>query len=116
MKLSKVKRVISAALGELPLTGDTATFKPTASKRDDHLGEVPENHGFTESSQTAELVMTLQATMDPSEFDLGQDTLTIYLDTGAIHQMPNGWVTDQTEIGKGELKVTYHCGKSLRIQ
>jgi hypothetical protein len=115
MKLNKVVRVVSAALGELPLAADSTTFKPSMMKKEDKLAEVAENIGYTESPQPAELSMTVNATMDPSDFDLSEDTLTIYLSGGAVHQMANIWITDQVELSKGEIKVTAHSAKSQKV-
>lgn len=117
MELDKIKRVMSSVLGELPLKADTATFKPSGSKRETQEGEVCENTGFVESAVSAELSMTLQAFMDASEFaKIKNDTLQIFLSRGGVHMMPNAWVTDQVELGKGELKVVYKSGTSQKIQ
>jgi hypothetical protein len=62
MKLERVQRVISQALGELPLQEKGATFKPAGKKRETKPGEVPENTGYTESQTFAELKIKLNAT------------------------------------------------------
>lgn len=116
MRLFKVKRVISAVLGELPLKENGATFKPSAYKRETQGAEVHENIGYVETPQAAELGLTLLATIDPSEFaELSEDSLSIFLDGGGQHMMPNAWVTESVELGNGEFKVTFHCGKSQKI-
>jgi len=116
MKLAKVRRVVSAALGELPLKADGGTFRPSGYKRETQDAELHENIGYTETPVAAELKVTIQATMDPDEFkDLSGDTVTIFLDGGGQHVMPNAWVVDAVELSKGELAVTYNCGKSQRI-
>ncbi len=76
-----------------------------------------ENVGFVETPQHAELVMTLQAYQDPGDFaGIRDDSLTIYLAGGAVHMMSKAWVIEPTELGNGELKVTYHSGTSQKIQ
>jgi len=117
MKLNKVIRVTSAALGEFPLKEDGATFKPSGMKRDTHVAEVAENIGYTETPQAATLDMTIQATLDASDINaLQTDSLTIYLAGGGVHTMPNGWYDEPAELGKGEIKVKFTCGKSQKIQ
>jgi len=116
MKFFKVKRVISAALGELPLKEKGGTFRPSSSKRETQGAEVAENIGFTETPQAAELKVTVNASMDPSVFaDLSSDTLTIFLDGGGQHVMPRSWVTEPPELGDGEIQVTFNCGKSQKL-
>jgi len=116
MKLAKVKRVISSVLGELPLKEGGGTFRPSAFKRETQNAETHENIGFVESPTGAELKVTLQSTMDPSEFkNITDDTLTIFLDGGAQHVMPRAWVVEAPELGNGEIQVTYNSGKSERL-
>jgi hypothetical protein len=116
MKLKKVFRVISSALGELPLKEGGATFKPHSFKRETQGAEVAENIGFVETPTAAELTLTLQASMDPGDFkNISDDTLTIYLAGGGQHMMPRAWVTEAVELGAGELKVTYNSAKSEKL-
>lgn len=116
MKLLKVKRVVSTMLGELPLKATGNTFKPSSFKRETKDAETHENIGYTETPTAAELKVSLQASNDPSRFSaVSDDTLTIFLDGGAQHLMPNAWVIDAVELGDGEMTVTYHCGKSQKL-
>jgi hypothetical protein len=116
MKLLKVKRVLSASLGELPLNAGGNTFKPSSYKRETKEAETHENIGYTETPTAAELKVSLQATMDPSKFtDLANDTLTVFIDGGGQHVMPNAWATDAVELGDGEMSVTFNCGKSQKV-
>ena len=116
MKLFKVKRVISAKLGELPLKESGNTFKPSSYKRETQGAEIHENIGYVETPTAAELKVNLQAHMDPSEFaSLDKDNLTIFLDGGGQHAMPNAWSTEPVELGNGEFSVTFNCGKSQRL-
>ncbi|MDR2663638.1 MAG: phage tail tube protein [Treponema sp.] len=117
MKLKKVKRVISTILGELPLKdGGGNSFKPGGFKRETQGAEVAENIGYVETPTAAELSLTLNASMDPGAFrDVANDTLTIYLDGGGQHMMPRAWVTENVELGNGELKVTYNAAKSEQL-
>lgn len=116
MKLAKVKRVVSSTLGELPLKEKGGTFKPSGCKRDTQSAEVAENIGFTETPQAAELKVTLNARMDPSDFEnLSSDMLTVFLDGGGQHVMPNSWVTEPPELGDGEFSVTFNCAKSQKL-
>ena len=117
MQLKKVFRVISSQLGELPLKEGGGTFKPGSFKRETQGAEVAENIGFVETPTAAELSLTLQATMDPSDFrGIRNDTLTISLSGGGQHMMPRAWVTEAVELGAGELKVTYNSAKSEKLQ
>lgn len=116
MQLSKVKRVISSVLGELPVKEGGGSFKPQAYKRETQTGEVPENTGFVESPTAAELKIKMNAALDPSDFrDVSSDTLTIFLAGGGQHVMPNAWVTDAVELGAGEMEVTYNSAKSEKL-
>ena len=116
MKLQKVKRVTSAALGQLPLKENGGTFRPSSYKRETQNAELHENIGFSETPQPAELKVTIQATMDPDEFKaITDDTLTIYIDGGKTHVMPNSWVTEAVELGNAEMQVTFNCGKRQRL-
>lgn len=117
MILLKVRRVVSATSGELPIKSGGGSFKPSGYKRETQEGEVPENTGYTESSTAAELKVKLNASVDPSEFiGVSNDTLTIYLDGGGEHVMPNAWVTETPELSSGEYEVTYNSGKSERMK
>jgi len=116
MELKKIRRVISSVLGELPLKEGGGTFKPASFKRETQGAEVAENIGFTETPTAAELSLTLQASMDPSDFrNISNDTLTIFLAAGGQHMMPKAWVTEAVELGAGELKVTYNSAKSEKL-
>lgn len=116
MKLVKVKRAVSAALGELPIKEKGGTFRPSSYNRETQGAELHENIGFTETPVGAELKLTLQATMDPDEFkNLVSDTVTVFLDGGGQHVMPNAWVTEPPVLGDGQFEVTYHCGTSQKI-
>ena len=116
MRLSKVKRVISSALGELPLSAGGSTFRPSAYKRETKNAEVHENIGYTETPEAAELKLKLQASLDASDFaDITSDSLTIYLDDGNQHMMSNAWVTEAVELGDGDFSVTYNSGKSEKL-
>ncbi len=116
MKLLKVKRVVSAAVGEIPLKENGGTFRPSSFKRETQNAEVAENIGYTETPQAAELKVTVNASLDPSVFaNLADDTLNIYLDGGGQHVMPRAWVTEPPELGNGEYSVTFNCGKSQKL-
>jgi hypothetical protein len=116
MELKKVRRVISSNLGELPLKEGGGTFKPSAFKRETQGAEVAENIGFVETPTAAELSLTLQASLDPSDFrNINNDTLTVFLAGGGQHMMPKAWVTEAVELGAGELKVTYNSAKSEKL-
>jgi hypothetical protein len=116
MELKKVRRVISSLLGELPLKEGGTTFAPSGKKRETQGAEVAENIGYTETPTAAVLACNLQASIDPSEFkDVGNDTLTIYLAGGGQHMMARAWVTEVSELGAGEFKVTYNSAKSEKL-
>jgi hypothetical protein len=118
MKLERVHRVISSALGELPLQEGGSTFKPAGKKRETKAGEVPENTGYTEKQTFAELKLKLNATgvLGVEELsDLGEDTLTILTTGGKQYMMPNAWVTEPGELGDAEISITYNCGTSPRL-
>ena len=116
MQLRKVYRVISSTLGELPLKEGGGTFKPAAFKRETQGAEVAENIGYVETPTAAELTLTLQASIDPSDFkNINNDTLTVYLAGGGQHMMPRAWITEAVELGAGELKVTYNSAKSEKL-
>ena len=116
MKLNKVFRVISSILGELPIKEGGGTFKPASFKRETQGAEVAENIGFVETPTAAELSLTLQASMDPSDFrNISNDTLTIFLAGGGQHMMPRAWVTEAVDLSAGELKVTYNSAKSEKL-
>ena len=118
MKLERVKRVISAALGELPIQEKGATFKPAGVKRETKTGEVPENTGYTESQTFAELKLKLNATgaLGIEQLsDVGEDTLTIYTTGGKQYTMPNAWVTEPGELGDAGMDITYNSGTSPRL-
>jgi len=118
MKLERVHRVISAALGELPLREGNSTFQPAGKRRTTHAGEVPENTGFTEAQTAAALTLSLNATgaIGVEEFsESGQDTLTVFTTGGMQYMMPNAWVTEPAELGDAEVRVTYNAAKSPRL-
>ena len=116
MKLNKVYRVVSSVLGELPLKEGGGTFRPSGFNRETQGAEVAENIGFIETPSAAELSLTLQASMDPSEFrNVSNDTLTIYVSGGGQHMMSRAWVTEAVELGAGELSVTYNSAKSEKL-
>jgi hypothetical protein len=116
MELKKVRRVVTPTFGELPLKEGGGTFKPAAYKRETQGAEVAENIGYTETPTAAELTLTLQASMDPSDFrDVKAETLTIYLAGGGQHMMPSAWVTEASELGNGEIKVTFNSAKSEKL-
>lgn len=117
MELFKVKKVISRAMGELPIQGDGSTFKPQAYKRETKAGETPSNTGYVETPTAAELKIKLNAVLDPQDYrNLTNDTLTIYLSNGAVHVMPSAWSVEPVELGQGEYEVTFNSGMSERIQ
>lgn len=116
MKLLKVKRVISAILGELPIKDGGGTFTPSGYARETMMGEVAENSGYTESPKAAVLTLNLNSTIDPEDFrDIDNDTLTIYLDGGGEHVMPRAWITEQPELSGSEVSVTWNSAKSERL-
>lgn len=119
MKLERVQRVVSAALGELPIQEKGATFKPAGKKRETKAGEVPENTGYTESQTFAELKIKLNATgkLGIEELsDVEEDTLTIYTTGGKEYMMPKAWVTEPGELGDAEMNITYNSGTSPRMK
>jgi hypothetical protein len=119
MKLERVQRVVSAALGELPIQEKGATFKPAGKKRETKAGEVPENTGYTESQTFAELKLKLNATgaLGVEQLsDVEEDTLTIYTTGGKEYMMPNAWVVEPGELGDAEMDITYNSGKSPRLK
>lgn len=114
--LSKVIRVISGSLGELPLKEGGGTFRPSGFKRETSDAEVAENIGFTESPTAAELKLKLQAKIDAQEFALlTDDTLTVYTADGHQYVMPNAWCMETPELGKGEYDVTFNSAKSQKL-
>jgi hypothetical protein len=118
MKLERVKRVISSALGELPLQEGGSTFKPAGIKRETKAGEVPAHTGYTEKQTFAELKLKLNATgaigvEQLSEAD--EDTLTIYTFGGKEYMMPKAWVTEPGELGDAEISITYNSATSPRL-
>jgi len=118
MKLERVQRVISAALGELPIQEKGATFKPAGTKRETKTGEVPENTGYTESQTFAELKLKLNATGSLGVEELSaieEDTLTIYTTGGKQYMMPRAWVTEPGELGDAEMDIAYNSGTSPRL-
>jgi hypothetical protein len=117
MELKKIRQVVSSVLGELPLKGGGGnSFKPSAEKRETQPAEVPENTGYVETPTPAELSLTLNASLDPSDFKgIGNDTLTIYFAGGGQHMMSRAWVTDAVDLATGELKVTYNSAKSEKL-
>jgi hypothetical protein len=119
MKLERVQRVISSALGELPIQEKGATFKPAGKKRETKAGEVPENTGYTESQTFASLKLKLNATgrLGIEELsNVDSDTLTIYTTGGKQYSMPNAWVTEPGELGDAEMNIEYNSGTSPRLQ
>jgi hypothetical protein len=118
MKLERVHRVISSALGELPLQEGGSTFKPAGKKRETKAGEVSENTGYTEKQTFAELKLKLNATGAIGVEELseqGEDTLTIFTTGGKQYMMPNAWVTEPGELGDAEITAAYNCGTSPRL-
>jgi hypothetical protein len=118
MKLERVQRVISSALGELPIQEKGATFKPAGTKRETKAGEVPENTGYTESQTFATLKLKLNATGKLGVEELstvGEDTLTIFTTGGKQYMMPNAWVVEPGELGDAEMDIEYNAAKSPRL-
>jgi hypothetical protein len=118
MKLERVHRVISSAVGELPLQAGGSTFKPAGIKRDTKIGEVPENTGYTETQTFAELKIKLNAigALGIEELsDVGEDTLTIFTTGGKQYMMPNAWVTEPGELGDAEMSIAYNSSTSPRL-
>jgi hypothetical protein len=118
VKLERVHRVVSSALGELPLQAGGSTFKPAGVKRDTKVGEVPENTGYTETQTFAELKLKLNATgaIGVEELsDVGEDTLTVYTTSGKQYMMPKSWVTEPGQLGDAEIDITYNSGTSPRL-
>ena len=118
MKLERVKRVISAAHGELPVQEKGATFKPAGVKRETKAGEVPENTGYTESQTFAFLKLKLNATgkLGIEELsDVQEDTLTIFTTGGKQYMMPNAWVVEPGELGDAEMEIEYNSATSPRL-
>lgn len=116
MNLNKIVKVISNEVGDLPLKEGGATFKPSGFKRETQSGEVPENTGYIESPTPAELTLTLNASLDPQDFNkCTNDLLTITFSGGSVHNMSNAWVTEAVELGNGELKVTFNSAKSEKL-
>ena len=119
MKLERVHRVISSALGELPLQEGGSTFKPAGVKRETKTGEVPQHTSYTEKQTSAELKLKLNATGGLGVEQLsnvGEDTLTITTTGGKQYQMPNAWVTEPGQLGDAEIDITYNSGTSPRLQ
>ncbi|MDR3173180.1 MAG: phage tail tube protein [Treponema sp.] len=117
MELKKVRRVVSSALGELPLKEGGGTFTPSSFKRETQGAEVAENIGYVETPTAAVLVLTLNASLDPGDFrHVSNDTLTILLAGGSQHMMSAAWVTEAVELGAGEIKVTYNSAKSEKLK
>jgi hypothetical protein len=119
MKLERIKRVVSAKFGDLPLQEKGGTFKPAGVKRETKIGEVPENTGYTESQAFAELKVKLNATGKlgiEKLSDAGEDTLTIYTSNGAEYYMPKAWVTEPGTLGDAEMEITYNSATSKRLR
>ncbi|MDR1250187.1 MAG: phage tail tube protein [Treponema sp.] len=118
MKLERVHRVVSSALGELPLQEGGSTFKPAGVERETKAGEVPENTGYTEKQTFAELKLKLNATgaLGVEELsDIGEDTLTIFTTGGKQYMMPKAWVTAPGQLGNAEIEITYNSGTSPKL-
>lgn len=118
MKLERVKRVISASLGELPIQQKGATFQPAGIERETKAGEVPENTGYTEKQTFAVLKLKLNATgkLGVEELsDMEEDTLTIFTTGGKQYMMPNAWTVKPGELGDAEMDIEYNAGTSPRL-
>jgi hypothetical protein len=116
MKLERVQRVISGALGELPIQEKGTTFKPDGKKRETKTGEAPENTGYTVSQTFAELKLNATGKLGVEELsDLDEDTLTIYTTGDKQYMMPNARVTEPGELGNSEMEITYNSGTSPRL-
>jgi hypothetical protein len=121
MSLEKVKRVHSQLFGELPIQAKGATFKPAGVKREEKIGDVPENSGYTESYTFAELKIKLNAFNNDNFFfellgDAREDTLTIYTTGGKQFIMPKAWTVEPGQLGDGEIEIIYKASFSPRLK
>ena len=120
MLLEKVHRVISQAIGELPIQEKGAIFKLAGVKRTEKIGDVPENNGFTESYTLAELKIKLNASFKEkfcieAFSEIIEDNLTIFTTGGKQYMMPKAWIQEPGELGDAEFEIIYKSNTSPRL-
>lgn len=99
-KALTVRKVISEALGELPLAQKGGSFTPAGLERETLEGELSHNTVALETGHCAKLKLKLQAIIEPEAFDkLDSDTLTITLSSGGKRLMAGAWCMGTPELG-----------------
>lgn len=110
----KVRKVVSEALGELPLAQGGGSFTPSGIKRETLEGEEAANTAYVESGQCAKLKVKLNALVNPEDFsELNADTLTITLNNGAKRLMAGAWCMGTPELSAdGSYEVEFNSPTS----
>jgi hypothetical protein len=117
-QLNNIRTVSVPSIGKLPLAADPGTFTPSGSKRDHKPGRLPEDGGFTATSQGAklELNINLQSGIDMDALNaVENEDITIRLNDGHVYMMSQAFVTDPTGFGNGDSKITFVSNSSERI-
>lgn len=117
-QLNNIRTVSVPSLGKLPLAANPGTFTPSGDKRDHKPGRLPEDGGFTTSSQPAKLDLSINLQsgidMDALNAVAGED-ITIRLTDGHVYMMSQAFVTEPVGFGDGESKITIMSNTSERI-
>jgi hypothetical protein len=117
-KLNSIRTVSVPSMGKLPLAGDGGSFTPSGEKRDHKAGRLPEDGGYTVSSQPAklEVEINLQSGIDITAINaIAGENVTVRLNDGHVHLMSNAWVADPIGISNGSSKLTIMANTSEQI-
>ena len=118
MALNNVRTVSLPSFGKLPLADDPGTFTPSGVKREHKGGRLPVDGGFTQNRApaTLELNINMSAGLDFEALNaIENEDVTVRLEDGQVHMLPQAFVSEPVQVGDGTGKVTIMANTSERI-
>ncbi|PPD31902.1 MAG: phage tail protein [Methylomonas sp.] len=117
-QLNNIRTVSVPSLGKIPLGADPGTFTPSGFNREHKPGRLPEDGGYTESSQPAVLAINinLQSGIDLDALNaITSEDVTIRLGDGHVYLMSQAFINKPVGFGNGDSQVEFMSNTSERI-
>lgn len=116
--LMNIRTVVIPSIGKLPLAEDPGTFTPSGFMRNNKHGRLPEDGGYMQSNQSAQLEcnINLKPGLDVVAINaVANEDIVVTLEDGQVHMMSGAACMAPVAIGNGESRITFTSPTSERI-